>query len=113
MAIRYDYLVLQRITTTEDMGEGSVPRKPHSFLHAQLLCCILLFVTLWTVAHQAPLSMGLFKQEYWSGLLCPPPGDLPNPGIEPTSPAVPPLQVDSFLLSPIMALIHNKITCLQ
>ena len=41
----------------------------------------------WTVAHQAPLSMGLSWQEYWSGLPCPPPGDLANPGIEPTAPA--------------------------
>ena len=39
----------------------------------------------WTAAHQAPLSMGFSRQEYWGGLLCPPPGDLPNPGIEPTS----------------------------
>ena len=43
------------------------------------------FVTPWTVAHQAPLSMGFSRQEYWSGLPCPPPGDLPNPGIKPTS----------------------------
>ena len=42
--------------------------------------------TPWTVAHQAPLSMGFSRQEYWSGLPCPPPGDLPNPGIEPRSP---------------------------
>ena len=41
-----------------------------------------LFVTLWTVAHQAPLSMAFLRQEYWSGLLFPFPGDLPNPGIE-------------------------------
>ena len=41
--------------------------------------------TLLTVAHQAPLSMGFSRQEYWSGLPCPPPGDLPDPGIEPTS----------------------------
>ena len=40
---------------------------------------------LWTVAHQAPLSMGFCRQEYWSELPFPPPGDLPNPGIEPTS----------------------------
>ena len=52
------------------------------------------FVTSWTVAHQAPLSMGLSKQQYWSGLPFPSPGDLPDPGIEPTSPA---LQVDSLL----------------
>ena len=42
-----------------------------------------LFVTLWTVARQAPLSKGFFKRGYWSGLSFPPPGDLPNPGIEP------------------------------
>ena len=44
---------------------------------------IRFFATLWTVAHQAPLSMRFSRQEYWNGLLCPPPGDLPNPGIEP------------------------------
>ena len=47
---------------------------------------IRLFVTPWTAAHQALLSMGFSRQEYWSGLLCPPPGDLPSPGIEPMSP---------------------------
>ena len=44
-----------------------------------------LFVTLWAVAHQAPLSMGFSRQDYWSRLPYPPPGDLPNPGIEPES----------------------------
>ena len=43
------------------------------------------FVNPWTVAHQGPLSMEFSKQEYWSGLLFPTPGDLPDPGIEPTS----------------------------
>ena len=47
---------------------------------------VKLFVTQWTVACQAPLSMGLSRQEYWSGLSFPSPGDLPNPGIEPGSP---------------------------
>ena len=47
--------------------------------------CVWLFVTLWTVAHQAPLSMGFFRQEYWSGLPCPAPGDLPDQRIAPTS----------------------------
>ena len=42
--------------------------------------CVRLFVTLWTVARQAPLSMGFSRQEYWSGLPCPPPEDLPDPG---------------------------------
>ena len=48
-------------------------------------CHVLLFATLWTVAHQGPLSMRFSKQEHWSRLPCPPPGDLPNPGIKPTS----------------------------
>jgi len=46
---------------------------------------VRLFVTLWTVAYQAPLSMGFSRQEYWSGVPFPSPGDLPNPGIEPGS----------------------------
>ena len=45
-------------------------------------------LTPWTVAHQAPLSMGFLRQEYWSGLPFPSSGDLPNPGIEPISPAL-------------------------
>ena len=56
-----------------------------------LLSYILLFATLWSMACQAPLSMGFSRQEYWSGLPCPPPGDLPDPRIElksPTSPAL-------------------------
>ena len=44
--------------------------------------CVRLFVTLWTVAHQAVPSMGFFRQEHWIGLLFPPPGDLPHPGIK-------------------------------
>ena len=44
-----------------------------------------LFATLWTIACQAPLSIGFSRQEYWSGLPYPPPGDLPDPGVEPTS----------------------------
>ena len=60
---------------------------------------VRLFATPWTIAYQAPLSMGFVQKEYWSGLLCPPPGDLPNPGIKPASPLSPELQVDSLLLS--------------
>ena len=70
----------------------------------RLCACILscfshvqLFVTLWTVASQAPLSMGLSRQEYWSGWPLPPPGDLPNRGMEPGSPA---LQADSIPAEP-------------
>ena len=46
---------------------------------------VQLFATIWTVARQAPLSMGIFRQEYWSGLPFPAPGDLPEPGIKPTA----------------------------
>ena len=67
--------------------------------------CVQLFATPWTVACQAPLSMGVFRQEYWSGLPCPPPGDLPNPGIESLSPASPALQVNSLPLSHWVSLI--------
>ena len=57
------------------------------------------FAIPWTVARQAPLSMGCSRQEYWGGLPCPPPGDLPDPGIEPASPASPTSQADSLPLS--------------
>ena len=46
---------------------------------------VRLLVTPWTIARQAPVSMGFSRQEYWSGLPCSPPGDLPNPGIQPQS----------------------------
>ena len=70
------------------------PRKPY-FWHGVALVSKswLTLLTPWTVACQAPLSMGFFRQEYWSGLPFPSPGDLPNPGIEPRSPA---LQADSL-----------------
>jgi len=61
----------------------------------QSLSCVRLSVTLWTVAHQASLSMGFSRQEYWNGLPYPSPGNLPNPGIEPVPPASAALQVDS------------------
>ena len=59
--------------------------------------CVRLFATPWTVAHQAPPSMGYSRQEYWSGLPFPSSGDLPDPGTEPESPA---LQGDSFPTEP-------------
>ena len=61
--------------------------EPHPKVRIVLshLSCVPLFATLWTVAHQAPLSMGFSRQEYWSGLPCPPPGNLPDPGIKPVS----------------------------
>jgi len=60
------------------------------FSHVQL------FATPWTVPHQAPLSMEFSRQEYWSRLPFPSPGDLPDPGISPMSPASPALQADSY-----------------
>ena len=59
-------------------------------------CLVWIFATLWTVAHQAPLSIGFSRQEYWSGLPFPSPGDLPDPRMEPGCPE---LQVDSSPLS--------------
>ena len=60
---------------------------------------VWLFATPWTVALQAPLSMGVSRHEYWSGLPCPPPGDLPNPGIEPASLMSPALAGGFFTIS--------------
>ena len=57
---------------------------------------VRLFATPWTIARQSPLSIELSRQEYWSGLPLPSPGALPDPGIEPMSPA---LQADSLFLS--------------
>ena len=62
------------------------------------LSCVWLFSTLWTVARQAPLSMGFSRQEYWSGLPCPTPGNLPNPGIKPTS-LISPALVGRFFIT--------------
>ena len=61
--------------------------------------CVQLFVTPWTVAHQAPVSMGFSRQEYQGGLPFPSPEDLPNPGIKPASLEAPALQTDSLPLS--------------
>ena len=61
------------------------------------LSCVRLFAIPWTVVYQASLSMGFSRQEYWSGLPFPSPGDLPDPGIEPRSPA---LQADALPSEP-------------
>ena len=68
-----------------------------------LFCCLVVsdsFVTPWTIAHQAPLSMGFPRQECWSGLPFPFPGDLPDPGIESVSPASPALAGRFFTTEP-------------
>ena len=78
----------------------------------KLLSRAQLFATPWTVAYQAPPSVGFSRQEYWSGLPFPPPGDLPNPGIEPGSPALqadavafpePPESTHYYMANPFMA----------
>ena len=66
---------------------------------AYLLSPVQLFAITWTLAHQGPLSMGFLRQEYWSRLPCPPPGDLHNPGIEPASPVAPALAGRFFTTS--------------
>ena len=63
----------------------------------KLLSCVRLFATPWTAAYQAPPSMGFSRQEYWSGLPLPSPGDLPDLGIEPVSPA---FQADALTSEP-------------
>ena len=74
----------------------TVYRVGHNYTteHKCTCACLItpVFVTLWTVAHQAPLSMGVSRQEHWSGLPCPPPRGLPDPGVE-----------SAFLTSPALA----------
>ena len=65
-----------------------------------ILSNVRLFMTPWTVAHHASLSMGFSRQKYWSGSPFASPGDLPNPGMEPVSPMSPASQVNSLLLGP-------------
>ena len=83
--------LLQGIFLTQESNQGLLHCR--QFLY-QLSCS---FATPWTVAHQAPPSMGFSRQEYWSGLPSPSPGDLPDPGIEPRSPA---LQADDLTSEP-------------
>ena len=72
----------------------------NSSIWVKLLSHVLLFATPWTVPCQAPLSMGFSRQEYWSELPFPLLGDLPNPGIEPMSPASPVLACGFFTTEP-------------
>ena len=65
---------------------GGLVAKSHSILKS-----------LWTTVHQAPLSMGFLRQEYWSGLLFPSPGDLPDPGIKPRNSPGPPEKPEVFI----------------
>ena len=103
------------------LESGGMNWKIGTDLYTLLMCVCLrshfshvqLCATLWTVAHQAPLPMGFSKQEYWSGLPCPPPGHLPNPGIELRSPALGQILTDGATGKPIyvcngILLSHKK-----
>ena len=74
-------------------------------VHACVLSHVQLFATPWTVAHQAPLSMGFLRQKYWSVLPFPSSEDLPNPGIKPGSPA---LSADALPSEPPESPIHIR-----
>ena len=74
------------------------------------LSCVQLFVTLWTVACQTPVSMGCSRQDNWSGLPCPPPGDLPDTGTEPTSLMSPTLTGVFFTTSATWEALLERVT---
>ena len=78
------------------MGDGGSLWESLLFSHSVVSSS---FATPWTIARQAPLSVGFFRQEHCSGLPFPPPGDLPDPGIKPASHVSPALQADSISLS--------------
>ena len=86
---------LEKVSFRSNPKEGEV----------KSLSRVRLFVTPWTVAYQAPPSTGLSRQEYWSGLPFPSPGDLPDPGIEPRSPA---LEADALTSEPPGKTIPKK-----
>ena len=92
--------------------EQNIP--PHIHMHTHICSCVLrcfscaqLFATLWIMAHQVPLSMGFPGQKDWSELPCPPPGDLPDPGIQPVSLMSPALAGGFFITSTIQEAQHT------
>ena len=76
--------------TVHVVAESDMTEHAHTQLHQSVSRSVVSnsFATQWTIAHQAPLSMGFSRQEYWRGLPCPPPGGLPLPNIKPASPAL-------------------------
>ena len=92
------FMGLQRVT--RDWTELTSSAVSVSAMCARALSCVQLSMTAGTVAHQAPLSMGFSRQEYWSRLPFPPPGDLPDLGIEPIPPASPALADGFFTTEP-------------
>ena len=103
MKLTWEYL---RMEEHDVCPSEKIPEKKNIHTHRYTCCCcvqslsrVRLFVTPWTVAHQALLSMGFSRQEHWSGLPCPPPGDRPDPGIEPEFPKPPALAGRVFTIS--------------
>ena len=86
----------QKLNQSVETTQWVIPLKGLK-VKVKSLSRVPLFVTPWTVAYQAPPSMGFSRQECWSGLPFPSPGDLPDPGIEPGSPT---LQADALLSEP-------------
>ena len=76
-----------------------LPNKASVCVLGKVLQLCPTLATPWTVACQAPLSMGFSRQEYWSGLQYPAPGDFPDPGLKPVAPVAPTLQTGSLLIS--------------
>ena len=105
----WKYRIPAQIAEIYMKGMISVSSDSRIFPHIEkclLFCCLVpkwypTFVTPWTVAHQAYLSMEFSRQEHWSSLPFPSPGDLPDPSIEPASPMSLALQVDSLLTEPL------------
>ena len=97
-----NFMRMRKRTSGPDLGMNNIKKKKENLLGevkglysafacVQFLSQFRIFVTPWTVARQAPLSMGFSRQKHWSGLLCPPPRDLPDLGVKPmsvTSPAL-------------------------
>ena len=100
----------QRLLRYEICSRKSCCLKFARTIHTAIAAVVSDFVTAWTAAYQAPLTLGFSRQEYLSGLPCPPPGDLPNPGIEPGSPA---LRVDSLPSEPPGKLKNTEVDSLS
>ena len=110
-ALRVSFLLVHSSTLLPVSQNRSIHLFPITCAYV-LSCfsCVWLFATLWTVAHQAPLSMGFSRQEYWSGLPCSSLGDLPDPGIKPASLTSPALAGGFFTTSTTWeAPLHNQL----
>ena len=83
---QYCFIYIYIYTHTHTHTHTCIHTHVHIYIYVlNRFSCVRLFTTLWSVAHQAPLSMGFSRQEYWNGFPHPPPGDLPDPGVEPVS----------------------------